>query len=251
MKKEIISESRLREIISEEAARFKKKLTLEAEKKNLLKKLNEMYMEEDMMEEDVMEGDELDEANMITRFFNRTMGGKAQFEERMDTLSRSARNNYGVEFTDAEKDELRAKAKADGYGGSLNFTEVGPNMKLVYTDAYDAKDTSGSVTSIAREGYAMEADTLDEINLDAAAHKDAINFINTHPSKDSIRTTYENGKGGNKESLKKFNNFVLKYAKETLKKDNQNAFDFLKDVVRVLEDNVGGKVHSNTPSTFE
>lgn len=51
MKKEIISESRLREIISEEAARFKKKLTLEAEKKNLLKKLNEMYMEEDMMEE--------------------------------------------------------------------------------------------------------------------------------------------------------------------------------------------------------
>jgi hypothetical protein len=97
----------------------------------------------------------------------------------------------------------------------------------------------------------MEADTLDEINLDAAAHKDAINFINTHPSKDSIRTTYENGKGGNKESLKKFNNFVLKYAKETLKKDNQNAFDFLKDVVRVLEDNVGGKVHSNTPSTFE
>lgn len=162
MKKEIISESRLREIISEEAARFKKKLTLEAEKKNLLKKLNEMYMEEDMMEEDVMEGDELDEANMITRFFNRTMGGKAQFEERMDTLSRSARNNYGVEFTDAEKDELRAKAKADGYGGSLNFTEVGPNMKLVYTDAYDAKDTSGSVTSIAREGYAMEADDLEE-----------------------------------------------------------------------------------------
>lgn len=51
MKKEIISESRLREIISEEAARFKKKLTLEAEKKNLLKKLNEMYMEEDTMEE--------------------------------------------------------------------------------------------------------------------------------------------------------------------------------------------------------
>lgn len=51
MKKEIISESRLREIISEEAARFKKKLTLEAEKKSLLKKLNEMYTEDDTMEE--------------------------------------------------------------------------------------------------------------------------------------------------------------------------------------------------------
>jgi len=55
MKKEIISESRLREIISEEAARFKKKLTLEAEKKKLLGKLQEMYMEEDMMDEDMME----------------------------------------------------------------------------------------------------------------------------------------------------------------------------------------------------
>lgn len=51
MKKEIISESRLREIISEEATRFKKKLTLEAEKKSLLKKLNEMYTEDDTMEE--------------------------------------------------------------------------------------------------------------------------------------------------------------------------------------------------------
>ena len=59
MAKQIISESRLREIISEEAARFKKKLTLEAEKKKLLKRLNEMHMEE-MMDEAQMEED-LDE----------------------------------------------------------------------------------------------------------------------------------------------------------------------------------------------
>ena len=55
MAREIISESRLREIISEEAARFKKKLTLEAEKKQLLKKLHEMYMEEEAMGEDIDE----------------------------------------------------------------------------------------------------------------------------------------------------------------------------------------------------
>ena len=65
MAKEIISESRLREIISEEAARFKKKLTLEAEKKKLLKRLNEMYMEEvedeDKVEEGVMEEEALNE----------------------------------------------------------------------------------------------------------------------------------------------------------------------------------------------
>lgn len=51
MRKEIISESRLREIISEEATRFKKKLTLEAEKKKLLNRLNEMYMEEKALDE--------------------------------------------------------------------------------------------------------------------------------------------------------------------------------------------------------
>ena len=56
MAKEIISESRLREIISEETVRFKKKLTLETEKKQLLKKLHEMYMEEEEMEE-VVEDD--------------------------------------------------------------------------------------------------------------------------------------------------------------------------------------------------
>jgi hypothetical protein len=55
MKKEIISESRLREIISEEAARFKKKLTLEAEKKKLLSRLQEMYTE------DTEETEELEE----------------------------------------------------------------------------------------------------------------------------------------------------------------------------------------------
>jgi hypothetical protein len=60
MAKQIISESRLREIISEEAARFKKKLTLEAEKKKLLKRLNEMYTEE-AMEEVVMEEETLNE----------------------------------------------------------------------------------------------------------------------------------------------------------------------------------------------
>lgn len=48
MKKQFISESRLREIISEETLRMKKRITLEGEKKSLIKKLNEMYMEEEM-----------------------------------------------------------------------------------------------------------------------------------------------------------------------------------------------------------
>ena len=51
MKKQIISESKLREIIKEEALRMKKRITLENEKKTLLKKLNEMYMEEEAQDE--------------------------------------------------------------------------------------------------------------------------------------------------------------------------------------------------------
>ena len=51
MKKQIISESKLREIIKEEVLRMKKRITLENEKKTLLKKLNEMYMEEEQLDE--------------------------------------------------------------------------------------------------------------------------------------------------------------------------------------------------------
>ena len=143
MAKEIISESRLREIISEEAARFKKKLTLEAEKKKLLKRLHEMYMEEEMIEEE----------------------------------------------------------------------------------------------------------SLDEIDLNKAAHQEAIDFVNNHPQKDAIKLTYENGKK-DQASLLKFNKFVIGYAMNTLKKNNAGASAFLQDVVRVLEGKIDAPVHTNTPSTF-
>ena len=52
MEKKIISETRLREIISEEATRMKKRLTLESEKKTLLKRLQEMYGEDASMDND-------------------------------------------------------------------------------------------------------------------------------------------------------------------------------------------------------
>lgn len=56
MKKTVISENRLREIISEEALRMKKRLTLESEKKQLIKRLSEMYKEEEEEEgEEVMD----------------------------------------------------------------------------------------------------------------------------------------------------------------------------------------------------
>lgn len=57
MEKKIISETRLREIISEEATRMKKRLTLESEKKTLLKRLQEMYGEDASMDGDVATDD--------------------------------------------------------------------------------------------------------------------------------------------------------------------------------------------------
>jgi DNA polymerase III delta prime subunit len=55
MAKKIISESMLRAIISEEVVRFKKRLTLEAEKKKILKRLHEIRQEEIQLEEDIDE----------------------------------------------------------------------------------------------------------------------------------------------------------------------------------------------------
>lgn len=49
----MITESRLREIISEEALRAKKRIQLESEKKKLLKRLDEMYQEEVAMDQEV------------------------------------------------------------------------------------------------------------------------------------------------------------------------------------------------------
>jgi hypothetical protein len=57
MKKQIISESKLREIIKEEALRMKKRITLENEKKTLLKKLNEMYMEDSAADDNTDDGE--------------------------------------------------------------------------------------------------------------------------------------------------------------------------------------------------
>jgi hypothetical protein len=57
MKKQIISESKLREIIKEEALRMKKRITLENEKKTLLKKLNEMYMEDSASDDNTDDGE--------------------------------------------------------------------------------------------------------------------------------------------------------------------------------------------------
>ena len=117
MKKEIISESRLREIISEEAARFKKKLTLEAEKKNLLKKLNEMYMEEDTMEEDTME------EGLFGPSKEEVAANKQEFVKQLDAVL--AKAPEGMKILPSKEEILKQAEKAKiPFKGSLSLKQA-------------------------------------------------------------------------------------------------------------------------------
>jgi hypothetical protein len=122
MKKEIISESRLREIISEEAARFKKKLTLEAEKKNLLKKLNEMYMEEDMMEEDTME------EGLFGPSKEEVEANKQEFVKQLDAVLAKAPEGWKIMPSKEEILKQASEAKVP-FKGQLRLA---PNSKKTF-----------------------------------------------------------------------------------------------------------------------
>ena len=124
MKKEIISESRLREIISEEAARFKKKLTLESEKKNLLKKLNEMYMEEDMMEEDMVE------EGLFGPSKEEVAANKQEFVKQLDAVL--AKAPQGMKILPSKEEILKQAEKASiPFKGELKMVPNSKNTFLV------------------------------------------------------------------------------------------------------------------------
>ena len=122
MAKEIISESRLREIISEEAARFKKKLTLEAEKKSLLNKLQEMYMEEDAMEEDTME------EGLFGPSKEEVAANKQAFEKELDAVLAKAPQGWKILPSKEEILKQAAGAKIP-YKGELTLR---PNSQKTF-----------------------------------------------------------------------------------------------------------------------
>lgn len=123
MEKEIISESRLREIISEEAARFKKKLTLEAEKKSLLKKLNEMYMdEEDVKEEDMME------EGLFGPSKEEVEANRQEFTKQLDAVLAKAPQGWEIKPSKEEILKQASSAKIP-FKGQLKLT---PNSKKTF-----------------------------------------------------------------------------------------------------------------------
>ena len=124
MAKEIISESRLREIISEEAARFKKKLTLEAEKKRLLSRLNEMYMEEEAMEEDTME------EGLFGPSKQEVEANRQAFEKELDALIASAPKGWDIK--PSRESVLKKAAEASiPFKGKLSLKKAGRGDFLV------------------------------------------------------------------------------------------------------------------------
>jgi hypothetical protein len=163
MAKEIISESRLREIISEEAARFKKKLTLEAEKKSLLNKLQEMYMEEDAMEEDTME------EGLFGPSKEEVAANKQAFEKELDAVLAKAPQGWKIMPSKEEILKQAASAKKP-YQGELTLK---PNSKKTFLvlafkpELTTMQKLGGAATSVVgvrpslKETY-MEEDTMEE-----------------------------------------------------------------------------------------
>ena len=163
MAKEIISESRLREIISEEAARFKKKLTLEAEKKSLLNKLQEMYMEEDAMEEDTME------EGWFGPSKEEIAASKQAFEKELDAVLAKAPQGWKILPSKEEILKQAAGAKIP-YKGALSLK---PNSKQTFLvlafkpELTTMQKIGGGVTSVVKvrpslEETYMEEDTMEE-----------------------------------------------------------------------------------------
>ena len=123
MAKEIISESRLREIISEETARFKKKLTLETEKKQLLKKLHEMYMEEEEMEEEENMEEGLRDSIMqkigLKDSPEEISKKEEEFLDKIQKLKSKGYDSFSYDKEKVSEDEFLKKVKKNGYSGKL------------------------------------------------------------------------------------------------------------------------------------
>ena len=144
MAKKELTISEFREIIREEALKLKKKMVLENEKKNLqneLKKLiNESFMGEEM-------GEEIEEGlgDFIKKTFNTTQGGQDSFLNDLKTKQKNAMYMIGRVISPEEISGITSQAKADNYGGKLEYTGKGSGHKLVYINSNDAKSSSGPV----------------------------------------------------------------------------------------------------------
>jgi len=86
--------------------------------------------------------------------------------------------------------------------------------------------------------------SLDEVSPDEAIHADAINFLAQNPNSEAVKSLYAAHKSGDKNAGKKLIPFLLKYAQTTLNKDKDGASDFIKDLSRVLDGEMGRAVKS-------
>ena len=89
-----------------------------------------------------------------------------------------------------------------------------------------------------------EEDTLEEVNLDKLAHQEAIDFLATHPKSEVVKSLYKAYKEGDSSAGKKLIPWVLNYAEKEFNKNKDAASDFLKDLTRVMDDDISREVKS-------
>lgn len=147
MKKQTITESKIKEIISEEIKRMQKKMMLESEKKKLIKKLHEMYEEEAGCEvEEGFVGDLLG-----TSAESKSAKLKKDLETKMAAWSRS-----GVSLPQGGIDQLMKDAEADGFNG---VWKINQDKIVYYTPSANVKWSSqfagGGTAGQGRAGSGM------------------------------------------------------------------------------------------------
>ena len=126
MKKTVkITQKQLQSIISEEAIKYKKVLELQKRREGIVKQLNEMYDENCTTEEGTV-----DEG-----LFGPSKETVAN-EERVRALANQWATKYANSKLVGTVDDVMAKAKADGYKGSVTVRKSATgNLVLIYVPA--------------------------------------------------------------------------------------------------------------------
>jgi hypothetical protein len=94
------------------------------------------------------------------------------------------------------------------------------------------------------ESY-MEEETIDEVSPDEAAHAEAMKFLSQDKNAEAFKNLYKSYKQGNKAAGAKMTQWFIPYAIKNFNKSKDGASDLLRDVMRVLEDNISGRIKSS------
>ena len=148
--------------------------------------------------------------------------------------------DWGV--TDGVSNAPEARKHIKPMGG--NTQTSGKGMKNTPTSKTMKKSQSPEAKKHVNGSVSEGLEPLDEVSPDEAVHADAINFLAQNQNAEAVKSLYAAYKSGDGKAGKKLIPFLLRYAQNTLKKDKDGASDFIKDLSRVLDGEMGRAVKS-------